>query len=676
MVPVVAFILLLSMTLQIFAFTPNTNKEEVVYVNLNLDGSVDAIYVVNSFDLSADGKIIDYGDYTSFRQLTESGQIKMEKETISIDAAAGKIYYEGKMKKNSIPWAFNIRYFLDGKEYKGEDLAGKSGDLKVDIDVRENPNYSDGTDQGKENTFFKNLTLQVGLSFQAANTKDLVAQDGVIANAGKNKQVMFTVLPGKQSSFAVTAKVIDFEMEGITINGVPMTMDFDFEDDPEMMDEMNKLTDGVAELDDGAQDLRDGVKDLREGTEEFKDGTGDLKDGVVEMADGTKELRDNTDEFVDGVKELDEGVGDLRRGTSQLRSGVIELVDSLNGLATSVGAMSSGAGMIAGGLGQMSASGPALENGAKDIVNQLYLLSTSGNAILAGIHVDNYEALLDGLIGDIFIQTYNAVETASGVAIKNGVAMEVAGVLYDNLPEGVTKAAIDEQAVEIMTGIVHDYLAADPNYAGLQQLYGPGKFYDGIKQYTSGLIPLSGAMNELSGGIGQMATGLKEMDLSRLRSGALSLHSGVVDLKDGTGKLLDGAVELKDGIFKLDDGVIELKDGVLELFDGAIELHDGVIELHDGTIKMAEGTMEFRDKTADLEKTFKDKIKEKIDEMLGGTFKAKSFVSEKNTNIESVQFVMKTADIFIEEVEQAPLEPPKPLSFLDRLLNLFTFLRP
>ena len=161
MVPVVAFILVLSLVLQTFAFTPNTNKEEVIYVNLKIDGSVDAIYVVNSFDLSRDGKIIDYGNYTSFRQLTESGEIKMEKETISIDAPAGKIYYEGKLKKESIPWAFNIKYYLNGKEYKGQDLAGKSGALRINIDVGENPSYTGVAGEGKENAFFKNLILRI-----------------------------------------------------------------------------------------------------------------------------------------------------------------------------------------------------------------------------------------------------------------------------------------------------------------------------------------------------------------------------------------------------------------------------------------------------------------------------------------------------------------------------------
>ena len=53
-----------------FAASENTPKEEVVYINLNADGSVKEINVVNIFDLNADGKIIDYGKYESVRNMT------------------------------------------------------------------------------------------------------------------------------------------------------------------------------------------------------------------------------------------------------------------------------------------------------------------------------------------------------------------------------------------------------------------------------------------------------------------------------------------------------------------------------------------------------------------------------------------------------------------------------
>ena len=69
---VMAVILSASMTISPLAAeaVPNTPKEEVVYVNLNTDGSVKEINVVNIFDLDKDGQIVDYGRYESLRNMT------------------------------------------------------------------------------------------------------------------------------------------------------------------------------------------------------------------------------------------------------------------------------------------------------------------------------------------------------------------------------------------------------------------------------------------------------------------------------------------------------------------------------------------------------------------------------------------------------------------------------
>ena len=41
-----------------------------------------------------------------------------------------------------------------------------------------------------------------------------------MANVGSNKQISYTILPGKGLDAEVTADVKDFEMDAVTINGV------------------------------------------------------------------------------------------------------------------------------------------------------------------------------------------------------------------------------------------------------------------------------------------------------------------------------------------------------------------------------------------------------------------------------------------------------------------------
>jgi putative membrane protein len=68
-----------------------TPKEEVIYINLNADGSVKDITVVSIFELDEDGKIIDYGKYESLRNMTTTDKIGYANETITIDAKAGRL---------------------------------------------------------------------------------------------------------------------------------------------------------------------------------------------------------------------------------------------------------------------------------------------------------------------------------------------------------------------------------------------------------------------------------------------------------------------------------------------------------------------------------------------------------------------------------------------------------
>src|SRR5699024_1727427 len=63
----------------------NTEKEENVYVNLKEDGSVDGIYVVNAYDLDQDQKIVDYGNYSSVKNLSADGEIKADGEKITVN---------------------------------------------------------------------------------------------------------------------------------------------------------------------------------------------------------------------------------------------------------------------------------------------------------------------------------------------------------------------------------------------------------------------------------------------------------------------------------------------------------------------------------------------------------------------------------------------------------------
>jgi putative membrane protein len=110
---ILSVILILTLTstafLTVSADEIASQKDEVVYGILNLDGRAKDIYVVNIFE---DNNIVDYGDYKKVRNMTTSEEIVQKGDRISISTSANRLYYEGVIEKQELPWDIGIEYRL------------------------------------------------------------------------------------------------------------------------------------------------------------------------------------------------------------------------------------------------------------------------------------------------------------------------------------------------------------------------------------------------------------------------------------------------------------------------------------------------------------------------------------------------------------------------------------
>lgn len=753
---VLAAVLLLSITAPVLAavMEENTPKQEVVYINLNHDGSVSDISVVNIFDLTEDGQIVDYGNYTALRNMTTSDKIQFENETVRIDTKAGELYYEGTLSRNIIPWDFSIHYYLDGKECEAQELAGQSGALEISVSIRKNPDCN--------SSFFENYGLQASITLDTGLCKNISAEGATTANVGKNKQLSYTILPDSEKAFSIKADVKNFEMDAISINGLPINMDVDVNDadTSKLENEVTELEDAVIELDDGAAELLDGAVELKDGSLELKDGAVELVDGVNELHEGSVELKDGAAELRSGSVELDDGVTQFDDGVAELCDGVIELLNGAEEFADGIEEAAKGALAIFKGADQLSSGAKEAKSGASELYSGLYTLSQNSTELRDGAYEvfvqlcdtaeeqlnpsleaagfssvslspENYSSvigeILNALSGGAYSQAEQAakeqiraqVEYTAMIEIESSIRSQYAEMGVEPDEETVEKIMAEQiESDEVQSQIeaavvqqlasekvqqqislaVNSALGESTAYQGIltlkEYLDSFNAFYLGIVQYTKGVDSATSGAYELNTGLGDLADGAAELGdgalelyeglqeledgsaelldgVLTLKDGVITLQDSVLELKDGTTKLLDGAIELEDGTLELYDGIVELKDGTAELLDGAIALYDGTVELYDGVIELKYGTFEFRDKTADLDTELKEKINEAIRDMLGGDFEVISFVSDKNTNIDSVQFVIRTEAISIDEVLEAEITEEIQLTFWQKLLRLF-----
>ena len=120
---------------------------------------------------------------------------------------------------------------------------------------------------------------------------------------------------------------------------------------------------------------------------------------------------------------------------------------------------------------------------------------------------------------------------------------------------------------------------------------------------------------------------------------------------------------------KLNMDTLYANTGTLRVSVG--ELNNAVEELYGGTQKLADGTTEFVGKTADIDMQISDEIDSMTSAITGDDTKTVSFVSEQNTNVKSVQFVIKTAAIEKAAAAADTATEEAPLTFWQKLLRLF-----
>ncbi|MDO5844595.1 MAG: hypothetical protein Q4Q53_05575 [Methanocorpusculum sp.] len=337
---------LLLIALAVSPVSASTEKEEVVYVNLENNGDVRDVYAVNIFELREAGTITDYGNYRSVKNLLTTDPINVNGDMITVNTGSGKFYYEGTLGKADVPWDVNIRYFLNGVEYYPSAMGGKSGDLEIRISLAKNPNVDEA--------FYKNFAVMMTVTLDSNKCRNIISDGATIADVGADKQLSYTVMPDKGLESSIYSDVIDFEMDAISINGVRLSMEFDV-DTEEMETDLTDLEDAIVDLDDGVKSLKEAAFTLKAGADSVGGGAQTLSSGLNTLDTKGAQLRaaaeklnqsalyiteplgSNVSNFCTAVIQYTRGVSSASAGASQLSSGTGKLSLGAYSLALAVG---------------------------------------------------------------------------------------------------------------------------------------------------------------------------------------------------------------------------------------------------------------------------------------------------------------------------------------------------
>ena len=622
------------------AATKSSEKEEVIYANLTSSGDIEKIYAVNIFE---DKDIVDYGVYDTVKNMNTMDKINYSNGKITIQNSEDKLYYQGIMKQNTeMPWTIKVRYKLDGVEYAPSELAGKSGKLEISISIKENKNC-------KKN-FFENYALQTVVQLDTNLCENIKSDEATMANVGGLKQLTYTILPGNEKDIKITTDVTDFEMSEIQVNGINLNLGLDKDsiDTSSLTGELDKLKDAVNDLDDGANELNDGAKKL--------------DDGAVTLTDGIKTIQE-------GLDQLNSKSSSLTSGSSEVLSALKTIQSSLNNVSTS-----------SKDLKQLSSASTSIKSGIDSLVKGLKTVDSS---------IDTYNSSLKKA----------GLNSASELAQKNKQALSALGItntqrkLYSAYTSGGSQAvsaelaklaqAGDSEAVELYkqvsagnTDAVTQYVQAAGKLISVETLLkADASYIEGSSKLINGIdaqMSTSSSQTTLMSGAVSLQTNYKKFDASiqDLVSSLNNLMANMTQLKNGINKLTDNYATLDSGIKEYTSAVNKITNGYSKVYEGALDLVSGTHSLYKGTTELTDGTGEFKGETSDLDSKVDDEVDSMIDNFAGGDFEVESFVSDKNTDVDSVQFVIKTEAIKKEEVKVEE-EKTEELNFWQKLLNLF-----
>lgn len=427
-------------------------KQEVVHASMTAAGAVKSLYVVNELFSEEPVMVKDFGTYSEVVNLTDGTNIARESDSVLCTVESESFAYQGNLTSTDLPWNVSITYELDGKVCSPEEVAGKSGELKITIETTQN--------QAIDPLYFDNYLLQITCTLPMDHVSNIATDEGSIALNGSSTAVTFSGMPGKTGSYALTAHVEDFEMEGVSIAAIPFSMAIEAPDSRALIAQFDELIEGTGKLDTGAEGLEEGTTALVAGTHKLKSGTAQLQGGAQELSAGVAA-------YVAGAAQISDGL-------AQAAAGSKTFAEQLEGLSQASAAIVHSLDQAQTQMQQLVnaiQTSPTMSQAEKDaIVAQLSGMSGQFSQLkdyAAGVEglADGYAPLdssLTKLSGGLSELAQRGDELTSGSAALDAGVSELAGS-SGSLAQGAGKLSEGVSALVEGTSTLHEESATIPD---------------------------------------------------------------------------------------------------------------------------------------------------------------------------------------------------------------------
>ena len=607
-----------------FAAEGNVPKEKIDEVLVQTDASGNITQMQDYVTLvgaNSTDTILDKTKLTDIKNMSGDETFKDNGDgTICWQNKGNEIRYIGNLNAD-LPVSMKVTYYLDDQEISPEELAGKSGRVKV---VYNFENLSPETVQfeGESiDTYVPFLTV-TSVSMPMDSFSNVEPLDGSIAvkefgdryfmlgvtSPGTMEALNFSILGLDEyvkvpSSFGFVADVTNFHMPATVTCITPHILDMLDLDWVKTKDDM------AAKVD----ELVDATKQIVDGSNQLSDGTGQLSDGAKQFYTG---LAEGLEQISNGSMQFDNNLDVLETKKADLQSQATELLDALNDIMAKVDQyqlpevndiMSP----------QLFAAINQLNKDASDLKTQLtsmQKLVESAQKLVKKVegplkNLNSIKATVNGIdIGQIMGAATKRVSDTAKTVIKREhpiLTMKISDEEMDKLINEIIKESnlkeitdpvetnvnnikdilknveIDQndmKTIEALNNLKLDEITKvvtdmQEQFTILQQAKGKkDEIQDLLDSANNLLDEVKANSGDIEKKSGELASGLDFADsmIKEARSYIQTLDSAVGEAKDGSEQLSDGANRLDDGAKELASGTKKYyNEGILTAADYA-----------------------------------------------------------------------------------------------------------
>ena len=323
----------------------DADKDESVYLISDANGNVNKTIVVDHLKnkdkkdtLEDASNLSDIENVKGKEKFTQSG------DKLTWQAGGKDIYYQGTATAEP-PVTQKVTYYLDGKEISPEELAGKSGKVKIRFDYTNTTSYTE-TVNGEKQTVSVPFAAVTGLVL-GDGFENIEVTNGKAEVSDSSSVVLGYALPGLKDSLGIKEGDLDGDVN--IPEYMEMTADVENFSMPAAMTFVVNASDYVS---------TDGID-----TSDLDDMINDLKDASTQLQDGSKTLAEGTDTLADGLSTLQSKLGTFASGVGTLQSGLKTYTDGVSTLSGGLNTLNSNVPTLSNGITTLNSSAKSLNDG-------------------------------------------------------------------------------------------------------------------------------------------------------------------------------------------------------------------------------------------------------------------------------------------------------------------------